>query len=76
MAKPTSTSSLTREAVLAELAELAEGRHPSCQSVPARFLRSEEWKQASRILWEAIQQQRFRRVDSELPAPPAWLLPI
>lgn len=76
MAKATDTSNLTREAVLAELTELTKGRHPVYQTVTARFMRSEEWKQASRILWEAIQQQRFGRGASELPAPPTWLLPI
>lgn len=76
MRKPTDQSTLTREAVLAELAELAEGRHPACQTITARFMRSEEWKQASSILWEAIQRQRFGRGGSELPAPPGWLLPV
>lgn len=76
MTKSTNTSNPTREAVLAELTELAEGRYPVCQSVTARFMRSEEWKQASKILQEAIQQERFRRGGSELPALPAWLLPI
>jgi hypothetical protein len=69
-------TSLTREVVLRELNELAEGCHPVCQTVTAKFMRSEEWKQASNILREAIQQETFRREATDLPAPPAWLLPI
>lgn len=76
MPKPDSASTSTREAVLAELTELAEGRHLNCQTVTARFLRSEEWKEASRILRQAIQQESFRQAGNELPAPPGWLLPI
>lgn len=76
MAKPIGASTLTRQAVLAELAELAEGRHPDCQSITARFLGSEEWQQASKILRVAIQQERFRHGAGEFPAPPGWLLPI
>jgi hypothetical protein len=69
-------TSLTREAVLRQLDDLAEGRHPTCQTVTAKFMRSEEWKQASNILREAIQQESFRRGATDLPAPPGWLLPI
>jgi hypothetical protein len=76
MPKPNSPPGLTREVVLAELTELAEGRHPVCQTVAGKFMRDEEWKQASIVLREAIQQERFRRVGSELPAPPGWLLPV
>jgi hypothetical protein len=76
MQKPNGEPGVTREAVLAELTELAEGRHPDSQTVTARFMRSEEWQEASRILREAIQQECFRRGAMDLPAPPGWLLPI
>jgi hypothetical protein len=76
MQKPEGRPNVTREAVLAELTELAEGRHPVCQSIGERFVRSEEWKQASKILGEAIHQESFRRGGGELPAPAVWLLPL
>lgn len=76
MQKPKNPSNLTREAVLAELADLAEGRHPDCQTVTARFMRSEEWKQASKILRDAIQAEPYRRRHGEIAPPPGWLLPV
>lgn len=76
MRKPNSQADATREKVLAELTELAEGRHPACQSITASFVRSEEWKEASVILREAIQVDSSRRSGSVIPAPPGWLLPI
>jgi len=76
MQKPKNPSNLTREAVLAELADLAEGRHPDCQTVTARFMRSEEWKQASKSLRDAIQTESCHRGHSEIAPPPGWLLPV
>ncbi len=76
MQKPNNPSNLTREAVLAELADLAEGRHPDCQTVTARFMRSEEWKQASIILRSAIQAESCHRRHGEIAPPSGWLLPV
>lgn len=76
MRKPKSSSNRTREAVLAELAQLGEGRYPNCQTVTARFMRSDEWKEASIILREAIEGESFNRASSVISAPPGWLLPV
>ena len=66
------------EAVLAELAQMEEGRHPGCETLIARFLRDPQYQQAAKILSDAIQVESYRRLArrDEIPAPPAWLLPI
>jgi hypothetical protein len=73
MRKPNNLPNCNKEAVLAEL---VEGRHPGCQTIVARFLRSQEWKEASVILREAIQADSSHRTGSVICAPPGWLLPI
>jgi len=67
----------TREAVLAELALMLEGRHPDCESLIGRFLRDPEYQQATKILSNAIQVESYRRLArrDEIPSPPGWLLP-
>ena len=73
-AKPTSQT--TRSAVLAELALMAEGRHPDCNTITGRFIRDPELQQASKILCDAIQAEYHHQPASDItPPPPAWLLP-
>ena len=73
-AKPTSQT--TREAVLSELAAMAEGRHPDCNTITGRFIRYPELQHASKILCDAIQAEYHHRPASDItPPPPAWLLP-
>lgn len=78
MPHPAPKIKTTREAVLAELTQMAEGRHPGCETLIARFLRDPQYQQAAKILSDAIQVESYRRltVRDEIPAPPAWLLPI
>ena len=71
-------SKLTREALLAELALMAEDRHPECQNITGRFVRCPQFQQACKILADAIQMESYRypaRRD-QIPAPPGWLLPV
>jgi hypothetical protein len=73
-AKPTSQT--TRSAVLAELALIAEGRHPDCNTITGRFIRDPELQQASKILCDAIQAEYHHQPAGDItPPPPAWLLP-
>jgi hypothetical protein len=81
MPKATTTnckSKITREAVLAELALMAEGRHPECQNITGRFVRCPQFQQACKILGDAIQGEthRYGAKREEIPAPPGWLLPV
>ncbi len=75
MSKVRSTSTVTREAVLAELTELAEGRHPDCQTITGRFLRDPEFQRASTLLYRAIQTEDRRHRSAVISPPPGWLLP-
>ena len=68
-------STITREAVLAELALMAEGRHPDCNTITGRFIRDAELQQAAEILRDAIQAESYGHRHGEIPVPPAWLLP-
>lgn len=64
-----------RKAVLAELTDLAEGRHPDYQTITGRFIRDPEFQQASEILYHAIQAEHRSRRGGEINPPPSWLLP-
>ena len=76
MSNTTRKSKVTREAALAELAAMAEGRHPDCQTITGRFLRDPKLQQASKILGDAIQAEYCGPLASDIvPPPPAWLLP-
>jgi hypothetical protein len=76
MEKATRKSKVAREAVLAELAAMAEGRHPDCNTIIGRFIRDPELQQASKILCDAIQAEYHHRPAGDItPPPPAWLLP-
>ena len=71
-------SKITREGVLAELALMAEGRHPQCQNITGRFVKCTQFQQACKILADAIQVEahRYGAKREEVPAPPGWLLPV
>jgi len=76
MRKPIRKWKITREAVLAELALMAEGRHPDCNTITGRFIREPELQHASKILCDAIQAEYRHQPTSDItPPPPAWLLP-
>lgn len=68
-------ASPTREAVLDELTQLIEGRHPNCQTITARFLRDPEFQQASELLATAIEAEQRRPQCAVINPPPGWLLP-
>jgi len=69
-------STITRHAVLAELAPMAEGHHPECSTITGRFIRDPELQQASKILCDAIGAEYHRQAAGDItPPPPGWLLP-
>lgn len=76
MRRTSRKSKITREAVLGELALMAEGRHPECNTITGRFIRDPELQHASKILHDAIQAEYYRQPASNImQSPPAWLLP-
>ena len=78
MRKITRKPKATREAVLADLALMVEGRHPECQNITGRFVRCPHLQRASKILADAIQVESYRQLAKreQILAPPGWLLPI
>jgi hypothetical protein len=75
MRKTACKSKTTRVAVLDELTQLIEGRHPNCQTITARFLRDPDFQQASELLASAIQVEQRRSHCIVINPPPGWLLP-
>lgn len=75
MRKVTRKLKTTREAVLDELTQLVEGRHPNCQTITARFLRDPEFQQASELLASAIEAEQRRPLCAVINPPAGWLLP-
>ena len=71
-----STIRIRRKAVLDELTQLIEGRHPHCQTIIARFLRDPEFQQASELLAKAIEEEQRCRRSAAINLPPVWLLPV
>lgn len=69
-------SPLSREAVIDELNQLVEGRHPGCQTLVGRFIRDPELQQASMLLYNAIKAEDRIRACGLIDPPPGWLLPV
>jgi hypothetical protein len=65
-----------KEAVLHELAELAQDRHPRNQTLIARFARCEKYQAATKLLIEALGAAGRRQSGTCLSPPPGWLPPL
>jgi hypothetical protein len=78
MRKLTRKSNAARETVLAELALMAEGRHPNSRNITEKFLKCPEYQRASKLLCDAIRVQSHRQLarQEQIAPPPGWLLPI
>ena len=78
MRKTTRKSNDAREAVLADLLLMAEGRHPKFQNITGRFLKCPQYQRATKLLADAIQVESYRQLakPDQIPVPPSWLLPI
>ena len=65
-----------KQAVLAELARLAEGRHPRNQTLMARFARCRELQSLPVTLARAVEAEHRAGNATPLAPPPGWLPPL
>src|SRR5437762_8749923 len=66
----------TREQVLRELEQLAQGQHPDQQAPLMRFTRCPDWQRAAELILGALNAASHQRRGRRLPAPPGWLPPV
>jgi hypothetical protein len=71
-----SPAASTREQVLRDLENLAQGHHPNQQTPLMRFTRCPDWQRAAELILGALNAARHPRRGTRLPAPPGWLPPI
>ena len=67
---------LTKQAVLAELEKLRQGRHARYQTLVGRFARCQEAQHAAALLTAAAQASARAYNRTPLAAPPGWLPPV
>jgi hypothetical protein len=65
-----------KQAVLAELARLAEGRHPRNRTLMARFAQCRELQSLAVTLARAVEAERRAGNATPLAPPPGWLPPL
>jgi hypothetical protein len=67
---------VTKQAVLAELEGLRQGRHARYQTLLGRFSRCRDWQQAATLCAAAIEASARTYNRTPLDAPPGWLPPV
>ena len=67
---------VTKQAVLAELESLRQGRHARYQTLLGRFARCREWQQAASLCAAAVEASARTHNHTPLNAPPGWLPPV
>jgi hypothetical protein len=66
----------TKQAVLAELEKLRQGRHARYQTLIGRFVRCPELIRASALFAAAVDASARSYNRTPVDAPPGWLPPI
>jgi hypothetical protein len=66
----------TKQAVLAELEKLRQGRHARYQTLVGRFARCPELMRASALFATAVDASARAYNRTPLDAPPGWLPPV
>jgi len=67
---------VTKQAVLAELENLRQGRHARYQTLVGRFARCPELIRASALFTAAVDASGRAYSHTPLDAPPGWLPPV
>jgi hypothetical protein len=67
---------VTKQAVLAELEGLRQGRHARYQTLIGRFARCPELRQAAILCTAAVDASARTNTRTPLDAPPGWLPPV
>ena len=65
-----------KQAVLAELQQRSEERHPRNQTLLARFARCPQIQQTVLVLSRALDAERRAHCATPLAPPPGWMPPL
>ena len=67
---------LTKQAVLAELERLRQGRHARYQTLVGRFAKCQETQHAAALFAAAVEASGRAYNRTPLAAPPGWFPPV
>ncbi len=67
---------VTKQAVLAELENLRQGRHARYQTLLGRFARCPDWQRAATLCAAAAEASARTYNATTLDAPAGWLPPV
>ena len=67
---------VTKQAVLAELESLRQGRHARYQTVVGRYSRCKDWQKATSLCAAAVDASTRTYNRTPVEAPPGWLPPV
>jgi len=76
MSRNASRKEVTKEAVLAELESLRQGRHSRYQTLLGRFARCRQLQTAAALFAAAVDASSRTYNRTPLNAPPGWLPPV
>jgi len=76
MSRNPTSKEVTKQAVLAELEGLRQGRHARYQTLIGRFARCPELIQAAALCAAAVNATARTYNRTSLDAPPGWLPPV
>ena len=76
MSRNFKSEGVTKQAVLAELESLRQGRHARYQTLVGRFARCPEQKSVAALFAAAVEATARTYNRTPLDAPPGWLPPV
>jgi hypothetical protein len=76
MSRNSKSKEVTKQAVLAELERLRQGRHARYQTLLGRFARCRELQLAAALCAAAVEASGRIYNRTPLAAPPGWLPPV
>jgi len=76
MSRNPQSKEVTKQAVLAELESLRQGRHARYQTLVGRFARCAEQQSAAALFAAAVEASARTYNPTPVDAPPGWLPPV
>jgi hypothetical protein len=76
MSRHPQSKEVTKQAVLAELESLRQGRHARYQALVGRFARCEQMRKVADLFAAAVETSARTHNGTPLAAPPGWLPPV
>jgi hypothetical protein len=76
MSRNPQSKEVTKQAVLAELESLRQGRHARCQTLVGRFARCAEQQSVAALFAAAVEASARTYNPTPVDAPPGWFPPV